>query len=267
MGLESHERGDKAPLSPPQQGIPRVRAGDGQGILTLSCLLLSLSLAYLPLSLPTLPSPSDPSLVVRLLLPLFSLSLSRSLPFSLVVLASSCAARVRWVTPGGSALTRYHRHDFWILLIRLSRSTRRKFDGEKGRAPVASRAVIVGLCKSLRYVRMIVSPSTFLLPAEIFLHPLKRGSCRPRHRKKGGGQQAATWINGKEEGCDDDVAGRRGKPRGGGGNSIRLQIELYAACWRDNDIYARQAYDVWSAHMLCEGGRMKQRGEREREER
>lgn len=190
MGLESHERGDKAPLSPPQQGIPRVRAGDGQGILTLSCLLLSLSLslAYLPLSLPTLPSPSDPSLVVRLLLPLFSLSLSRSLPFSLVVLASSCAARVRWVTPGGSALTRYHRHDFWILLIRLSRSTRRKFDGEKGRAPVASRAVIVGLyenCKSLRYVRMIVSSSIFLLPAEIFLHPLKRGSCRPRHREEG----------------------------------------------------------------------------------
>ena len=153
-------------------------------------------------------------------------------------------------------------------MIRLSRSTRRKFDGEKGRAPVASRAVIVGLCencKSLRYVRMIVSPSIFLLPAEIFIHPLKRGSCRPRHRKKGGGQQAATWMNGKEEGCDDDVAGRRGKPRGGGGNSIRLQIELYAACWRDNDIYARQAYDVWSAHMLCEGGRMKQRGERERE--
>lgn len=152
-------------------------------------------------------------------------------------------------------------------MIRLSRSTRRKFDGEKGRAPVASRAVIVGLCencKSLRYVRMIVSPSIFLLPAEIFLHPLKRGSCRRRHRKKGGGQQAATWMNGKEEGCDDDVAGRRGKPRGGGGNSIRLQIELYAACWRDNDIYARQAYDVWSAHMLCEGGRMKQRRERER---
>ena len=50
----------------------------------------------------------------------------------------------------------------------------------------------------------------------------------------------------------------------GGGNSIRLQIELYAACWRDNDIYARQVCDVWPAHVCFEGGMGKERGEKKR---
>lgn len=52
----------------------------------------------------------------------------------------------------------------------------------------------------------------------------------------------------------------------GGGNSIRLQIELYAACWRDNDIYARQVCDVWPAHVCFEGG-MGDEGERRKRER
>lgn len=53
----------------------------------------------------------------------------------------------------------------------------------------------------------------------------------------------------------------------GGGNSIRLQIELYAACWRDNDIYARQVCDVWSAHVCFAGeGGMGDEGERRKRE-
>lgn len=54
----------------------------------------------------------------------------------------------------------------------------------------------------------------------------------------------------------------------GGGNSIRLQIELYAACWRDNDIYARQVCDVWPAHVCFAGeGGMGDEGERRKRER
>lgn len=129
MGLESHERGDKAPLSPPQQGIPRVRGrrpGDFDPLPSnlhfsfhlsnYHCLSLSFSLTHThththTLSLPPFHQPLSLLLVLSPSAPLYPFSP----PSSLVVFASPYAPRVRWVTPGGSALTRYRRHDFWIV--------------------------------------------------------------------------------------------------------------------------------------------------------